>query len=99
MNYVAIEDWEVLFRAVKHRLKCLVGESGGVPAAAGAYSEYESFRSGMLECIDALDQLHHSVAHRFGLLQPHDNGLGIDRVEGVASVTQASRIDQVSHPA
>lgn len=55
---VAIEDWDTLFTAVKDRLT-LIGQpldaTGAEPPTANAM---ELVRASVLECVQALDQLH-----------------------------------------
>lgn len=55
---LAIEDWDTLFTAVKARLT-LIGQPLDAPAAEPkAANEMELFRASVLECVQALDQLH-----------------------------------------
>lgn len=58
---VAIDDWDTLFTAVKDRLT-LMGQpldaTGAEPPTANAL---ELVRAGVLECVQALDQLHRTA--------------------------------------
>ena len=55
---IAIEDWDALFLAVKTRLT-LIGQPQDTPEAHTPYAELlQQTRASVLECVEALDQLH-----------------------------------------
>lgn len=55
---VAITDWDLLFRAVMVRLMLSVGEKLAAPQRSQAGEAAEMVQSIVLECVDALHQLH-----------------------------------------
>jgi len=56
---VAIDDWVALFCAVKDRLRQAVGESLNHSMNGSAMQ----VRTDVLECVEALDQLHSTLKH------------------------------------
>jgi diguanylate cyclase len=60
---VAIVDWDDLLRAVKARLRLLVGERICAPADAPQPDAVTRVQAGVLECVSALDQLHLTLSH------------------------------------
>ena len=58
-NDVPIEDWDDLFNAVKERLKKIAVERArAVQPPAACVDSLGSADGGVLECVQALDQLH-----------------------------------------
>lgn len=53
----AIDDWDAMFCAVKDRLRQAVGE--GLPAPMNG--SVAALRAIVLDCVDALEQLHRSL--------------------------------------
>ena len=61
---VAIEDWDDLFNAVKDRLKKIAAERArAVQTPAACVDVLGSADSAVLECVQALDQLHVALSH------------------------------------
>ncbi|MHB1201030.1 MAG: hypothetical protein ACYCZ6_16040 [Polaromonas sp.] len=67
---IAIDDWNVLFRAIEDRLRLTVG---GDPLAnaltttdAPAHEAAVGVRTIVLECVAALEQLHTALTHERG---------------------------------
>lgn len=56
---VAIEDLDILLRAVKARLTLTVGDAPG----PRAHDDAARVRASVLECVAALDQLHTTMTH------------------------------------
>jgi len=63
---VAIGDWDVLLCAVKARLRLSVSETFATPLEPHLHDQAERIRSSVLECVDALDQLHETLSDEFG---------------------------------
>ena len=63
---VAIGDWDVLLSAVKARLRLSVSETFATPLEPHLHDQAERIRSSVLECVDALDQLHETLSDEFG---------------------------------
>ena len=61
---VAIEDWDALFEAVLERLRASVENCKAV-APLERRAHWGHARSSVLECVEALDQLHHAATHEF----------------------------------
>jgi hypothetical protein len=63
---LAIADWDMLFSAVKARLRGAVQTS--TPSACPAEIEraHERLRADVIECVLALDQLHATLVHEIG---------------------------------
>lgn len=55
---VAIKDWEVLFCAVKERLRLSVDDHLGATPGSRSQETADRVRTSVLECVEALDQLH-----------------------------------------
>lgn len=55
---VAIEDWDVLLCAVKERLRLSVGDHPGATPGSQPQESADRVRTSVLECVEALDQLH-----------------------------------------
>ena len=67
---VAIEDWDDLFLAVRTRLELTVGTlAATLPEGEGAVW----IRTGVLECVEALGQLHDMLRHE------RERGHGLER--------------------
>ncbi|MEP6739588.1 MAG: GGDEF domain-containing protein [Caldimonas sp.] len=62
---IAIGDWDDLFRAVTERLSLTVGELTDDPEPK-ARDAAVRVRSSVLECVEALDQLHSTLAREAG---------------------------------
>ena len=61
---VAIEDWDDLFNAVKDRLKKIAAERArAVQPSAACVDVLDRADSAVLECVQALDQLHVALSH------------------------------------
>jgi diguanylate cyclase (GGDEF)-like protein len=60
---IPIEDWDALFVAVKERLALVVGRQRLPPASPEAADPVPSIRTAVLECVEALDQLHQLLGH------------------------------------
>lgn len=60
---IPIEHWDALFGAVKERLTRVVGRQRMPPAGPEAADPVPSVRAAMLECVEALDQLHQLLGH------------------------------------
>ena len=60
---VAMDDWDDLFRAVKVRLRQTVAERAGKAGAPEMIETLSRIRAGVLECVEALDQLHSTLRH------------------------------------
>jgi len=58
---VAVVDWDVLFSAVTARLQQVVGSSRPLELLAG--DEAGQVRTQVLQCVAALEQLHHTMSH------------------------------------
>ena len=67
---VSIDDWDVLLCAVKDRLRLTVGESLTQPINGSAIP----VRASVLECVEALDQLHDTLKHVLATNRPIDTG-------------------------
>lgn len=63
---VAIGDWDVLLCAVKARLRLSVSETFATPLEPHLHDQADRIRSSVLECVDALDQLHETLSDEFG---------------------------------
>ena len=61
---VAIEDWDALFDAVLERLRSSV-ENCKAEAPLERRANWGQARASLLECVEALDQLHHAATHEF----------------------------------
>ena len=57
---VAIDDWNDLFSAVRTRLELMAGT---LPATAPGNDGVFRVRTGVLECVEALGQLHEMLGH------------------------------------
>lgn len=55
---IPVEDWDALFAAVKERLALAVGLKRMPPAGPEAGDPVSRIRTEVLECVEALDQLH-----------------------------------------
>jgi len=62
---VAIEDWDVLLNAVKARLRLSVSEPFATPLEPHLHDQAVRIRLCVLECVDALDQLHETLTNEF----------------------------------
>ena len=63
-DHVPIEDWDDLFNAVKDRLKKIAGERArALQTPAACVDSLGSADSGVLECVQALDQLHVALSN------------------------------------
>ncbi|MDE2626210.1 MAG: GGDEF domain-containing protein [Burkholderiales bacterium] len=82
---IAIEDWDELFSAVKARLRRVVGERTQPLSEAQARLAEGQVRTSVLECADALDQLHMTLRHELGRRQRLD----LARFEAPAVSAQA----------
>lgn len=60
---IAIEDWDVLLCAVKARLRLMVGEPFAAMPESQGQDLVGRIRAGVLECVEALDQLHATQQH------------------------------------
>ena len=66
---IALEDWHLLFSAVKTRLR-QVAEQAAVTAESQPRSTLDSVVPCMLECAAALDQLQTTLAHELEPAHP-----------------------------
>lgn len=66
---VAIEDWDVLFCAVKERLRLSVDDRRGAAPESQPQDAADRICTTVLECIEALDQLHRTQQHELGRRQ------------------------------
>ena len=80
---VAASDWDVLFNAVKDRLRLIVGER--LPLALEPRADLQRARIGVLECAAALDQLHTMLRQELALRDQ----LEVDVREARAALEQA----------
>lgn len=55
---LSVDEWDLLFEAVRARLRLVVGECPTAQPEAGAHGSADPVRAGVLECVDALDHLH-----------------------------------------
>jgi len=62
---IAISDWDVLLCAVKARLRHSVNEPFATPLEPHLHDHAARVKSCVLECVDALDQLHQTLAEEF----------------------------------
>lgn len=65
---VSIDDWDALLCAVKDRLRQTVGEDLTQPMNGSAVP----VRASVLECVEALDQLHNTLKHVLAAQAPID---------------------------
>ena len=68
---VALDDWDSLLSAVKARLRLTVGDSLTQQFNGAA----APVQASVLECVDALDQLHVTLTHALGRRAPDE---GVD---------------------
>ena len=71
---VSIEDWDALLCAVKDRLRQTVGGSLSQPMIGSAVP----VRASVLECVEALDQLHSALKHVLAAQVPTDTRDTVD---------------------
>jgi hypothetical protein len=71
---IAKADWDMLFTATKARLVSIAHEQQhallataviGTTERSGLTPNPDRFHHGVLECVDALDQLHATIRHEF----------------------------------
>jgi hypothetical protein len=60
---IAIEDWDALMCAVKARLRLIVGDTFAAMPESQGQDLVGRIRAGVLECVEALDQLHTTQQH------------------------------------
>jgi hypothetical protein len=60
---IAIEDWDDLLCAVKARLRRIVGEEFAAMPERPGQDIVGRVRASVLECVEALDQLHTAQQH------------------------------------
>ncbi len=61
---VSMQDWDILFDAVAQRLKSTVDYcSDATPRKR--HDSWLHIRADVLECVEALDQLHRTASHEF----------------------------------
>jgi diguanylate cyclase (GGDEF)-like protein len=88
---IAMQDFDTLLRAVCSRLRSCVGDAAG---ACGA----EQMRSDVLECGEALEQLHAALAHeRMCHTRLHQSATALqERLTAALSELAATRVGQES---
>ncbi|MDE2627701.1 MAG: GGDEF domain-containing protein [Burkholderiales bacterium] len=67
---VAIGDWDLLFRAVKDRLRATAGTLSAAAASPAACGAPAQAQASVLECVAALDQLHLTLTHELDRRRP-----------------------------
>jgi hypothetical protein len=60
---IAVEDWDVLFGAIKARLRHLALDTPGSVLHLHARNTSTRLQGSILECVSALDQLHTTLRH------------------------------------
>ena len=60
---IAIEDWDAMFRAVESRLSHAVSQLFTTVSDVPAPDPLHSIRIIVLECVEALGQLHNALKH------------------------------------
>lgn len=73
---VAVGDWDVLFDAVKSRLRLIAHEPQGSTNGATIDAALAHIQANVLECVAALDQLHVAWRQTMGLAAPLDGVTG-----------------------
>jgi hypothetical protein len=58
---IAIADWDILLCAVKERLRDSVSQPFATPLEPHLHDHAERIKSSVLECVDALDQIHQAL--------------------------------------
>lgn len=76
---VSIDDWDSLLNAVKARLRLTVGE----PLTQHLNGAAAPVQASVLECVEALDQLHTTLAHALARRAPGERA-GDGLVQGAA---------------
>ena len=82
---VAVGDLDLLFCAVKERLRAIVDEGYAMACVPAMLEPAGHVRVGVLDCVAALDQLHLTLSHELARRQQ------LERVIGEAQATLARR--------
>ena len=83
--HVAAADWSLLFSAVQHRLRIIVGDPVDATGALPAQRPLARVNVEVLECVAALDTLAASLAHELGRCQRLESELA----ESLSALAQA----------
>ena len=78
---VAIEDWDVLFSAVKARLTLIGQPQNAACAEPPTANALELVRASVLECVQALDQLHATARQELARCDDGDKGDKYDKYD------------------
>lgn len=55
---LSVDEWDLLFDAVRERLRLTAGECPAAQPGAHAHDPVGRIQASVLECVEALDQLH-----------------------------------------
>lgn len=66
---LSVDEWDLLFDAVRERLRLSVGERPTAQSGAQAHDPVDRIQASVLECVQALDQLHGLLRQRRGRRQ------------------------------
>ena len=69
---IAFADWDDLFDAVKERLRLTACRSLAAAPAAPSHAEAGGPQASVLECVEALEQLHTTLKHELARRQQHE---------------------------